>query len=151
MKISASILAIAMLTSTVCLSGEPRPEKLLAPLHDQSAIDGCSWSASSANVGKGFIFLAEHDQSRVLMNISGTDTELRLISTRGHLKKLGSVATAVYRSKIGAVVYATYRTTWLCPKDDTSESCEVTKFNATFEVSTGTKRQMVNATGDVGC
>ena len=151
MKISVPLLAVAILTPAICLSGELRPAKLLAPLHDQSAIDGCSWSASSTRVGDGFIFLGEHDQSRVLMNIGGTDTELRLISTRGHLKNLSSVATSVYRSKNGAVVYATYRTTWLCPKDHTSESCEVTRFNATYEVSTGTRRQTVNATGDVGC
>lgn len=151
MKSSALVLAIAVLPATPCLGGESRPGELLAPLHHQSAIDGCAWSASSTRLGKGFIFLAEHDQSRVLMNIGGTDTELRLVSTQGHLKELGSVATAMYRSKKGAVVYATYRTTWLCPEDDTSESCEVTRFNATYEVSTGTRRQTVHATGDVGC
>ena len=85
------------------------------------------------------------------MNIDGKDIELKRISTSGHLNKLGGVATAVYRSKQGAVVYATYKTTWVCPKDDTSESCEVTRFNATYEISTGTRHQIINATGDVGC
>ena len=151
MKISASVFSLAILIPTVCLSGELRPSKILAPLHDQTAIDGCSWSASSSRVGKGFIFLAEYDQSRVLMNIDGKDIELKRISTSGHLNKLGGVATAVYRSKQGAVVYATYKTTWVCPKDDTSESCEVTRFNATYEISTGTRHQIINATGDVGC
>jgi len=151
MKLSASVFPLAILIPTVCLSGDLRPSKILAPLHDQSAIDGCSWSASSNRVGKGVVFLAEYDQSRVLMNIDGKDTELKAISTSGHLRKLGSVATAVYRSKKGAVVFATYRTTWLCPKDDASEACEVTRFDATYEVSTGTRHQTINATGDVGC
>lgn len=97
------------------------------------------------------MFLAEYDQSKAIMNIGGSDTELRLVSTTGHLRKLGSVATATFRSSNGAVVYATYRTTWLCPKDDTSESCEVTRFNATYEVTTDKRRQTVNAIGDVGC
>ena len=151
MKIPVSIFYLAILIPTVCLSGELRPSQILAPLHDQTAIDGCSWSVSSNRIGKGFIFLAEYDQSRVLMNIGGKDTELKRISTRGHLRSLGSVATAVYRSKKGAVVYATYQATWLCPKDDTSESCEVTRFTATYEISTGTRHQTINATGDVGC
>ena len=151
MKISAYLVLIGMLIPTICHGGELRPAKLIAPLNDQSAIDGCSWSASSHRTGKGFIFLAEYDESRVLMNIAGTDTELQRISTRGHLKKLGSVATSIYRSKSGTIVYATYQTTWLCPKDDASESCEVTKFNATYEVSTGTRHQVINATGSVGC
>ena len=151
MKISVSAFSLAILIPTVCVSGELRPSKLLGPLHDQTAIDGCSWSASSSHVGEGFIFLAEYDQSRVLMNIDGKDTELKRISTNGHLRKLGGVATMVYRSKKGAVVYATYRATWLCPKDDTSESCEVTRFNATYAISTRTRRQTINATGDVGC
>ncbi|MCD9030110.1 hypothetical protein LDO26_18150 [Luteimonas sp. BDR2-5] len=149
MKISLPLLAIALLTPAVCRSGEPRSTNLIAPLHDQSAINGFSWRASSTHAGEGFIFLAEYDQSRVLMNIGGTDTELTPISTRGHLKGLGSVETSMYRSKNGAVVYATYLASWLCPKG--SDSCEVTKFNATYEVSTGTRHQIINATGDVDC
>lgn len=151
MKTSSLVLILAILLPSTCISGELRPAKLLAPLHDQSAIAGCSWSAASSRIGMGYIFLAENDQSRVLMNIDGIDTELQLISTRGHLNKIGSVETNVYRSKKGAVVYGTYRTTWLCPEDGMNESCEVTRFNATFEVTTGSRRQIVHTTGAVGC
>ena len=151
MKTSALILALTTLLPTAGISGDLRPANLVSPLRDQSAIDGCSWSASSDRIGKGYIFLAEYDQSKVLMNIDGVDTELKRISTRGHLKRIGSVLTDVYRSKAGAVVYGTYRTTWLCPEDDTDESCEVTKFKVTFEVTTGTRRQVVHTKGDVGC
>ncbi len=59
MKIPAFVLGIAILLPDACLSGELRAAKLLAPLHDQSAIDGCSWSASSSRLGKGYMFLAE--------------------------------------------------------------------------------------------
>ena len=39
MKIPAFVLGIAILLPDACLSGELRAAKLLAPLHDQSAID----------------------------------------------------------------------------------------------------------------
>ena len=151
MKISALILSLAILMPSACISGELRPTKLVLPLRDQSAIDGCSWSASSSRIGKGYIFLSEYDQSRVLMNIEGVDTELQRISTHGNLKRIGSVMRDVYRSRKGAVVYGTYRTTWLCPIDGTDESCEVTRFDVTFEVTTGSRRQIVHTKGDVGC
>ena len=151
MKTSAFILSLTTLIPNTCISGELRPANLVSPLRDQSAIDGCSWSASSSRIGKGYIFLAEYDQSRLLMNIDGVDTELRRISTLGDLKRIGSVMTDVYRSKKGAVVYSTYRTTWLCPVDGTEESCEVTRFDVTFEITTGTRRQVVHTKGDVGC
>ena len=151
MKTSALILSIAVLIPSACISGELRPAKVLSPLRDQSAIDGGSWSASSRAIGKGYIFLAEYDQSRVLMNLDGVDTELQRTSTHGNLKRIGSVMTDVYRSKKGAVVYGTYRTTWLCPLNGTGDSCEVTKFDVTFEVTTGTRRQIVHTEGSVGC
>lgn len=97
------------------------------------------------------MFLAEYDQSRVPMNIDGVDTELQLISTRGDLRRAGSILTRVYRSRKGAVVYGTYRATWLCPLGDTEDPCEVNRFDATFEVTTGTRRQTVHAQGEVGC
>ena len=149
MKILA--LAILCLAPVAGESSELVNAKLLSPLKDDGGINGCSWSASAPNIGKGFIFLAEYDQSKVRMNLNGRDTELQMVSSHGYLKDLGSVMTAVYRSESGAVVYGTFRTTWLCPKDGTDESCEVTKFNATFEATTGTRRQVVHAKGDVGC
>ncbi len=149
MKIPALVIAQLLLFSAASSGRELRETRLLAPLHNQSAIDGCSWSASSRSVGKGYIFLAEYDQSKILMNIGGVDTDLRLISSRGNLSRLGGVATDVYRSQSGTVVYATYRTTWRCPVG--RESCEVTRFDATYEVTTGSRRQVVHGTGAVGC
>lgn len=151
MKTSAFTLSLVILIPSTCISGELQPAKLVSPLREQSAIDGCSWSASSSRIGKGYIFLAEYDQSRVLMNIDGVDTELQRISTHGDLNEIGSVMTDVYRSRKGAVVYGTYRTTWLCPVDGTGEFCEVTRFDVTFEVTTGTRRQIVHTKGDMGC
>jgi hypothetical protein len=150
MKISLPILFLALLGTSVSFAGDKQQGNLVAPIADQTAIDGCSWSASSVRAGTGFIFLAEYDLSRVLMNIDGVDVELKLGSRKGHLKKLGSVANMTYRAK-GIAVDATYRTTWLCPEDDTSESCEVTRFKATYEVFKGSRHQVVHATGDVGC
>nr|CAS02448.1 putative integron gene cassette protein [uncultured bacterium] len=149
MKIPALVIAQLLLSSAPSPGRELSEARLLAPLHNQSAVDGCSWSASSRGVGKGYIFLAEYDQSKILMNIGGVDTDLRLISSRGNLSRLGSVATDVYRSQAGTVVYATYRTTWRCPVGQ--ESCEVTRFDATYEVTTGSRRQVVHGTGAVGC
>ena len=150
MKISLPVLFLALLGTSISFAGDMQQVNLVAPIADQTAIDGCSWSASSVRAGKGFIFLAEYDLSRILMNIDGVDVELKLGSRKGHLKKLGSVANMTYRAK-GIAVDATYRTTWLCPEDDTSESCEVTRFKATYEVFNGSRHQVVHATGDVGC
>ena len=149
MNISALVLVPVLLFSGASSSRELRSAKILAPLKNQSAIDGCSWSASSRSIGQGYVYLAEYDQSKILMNIDGADTDLQLVSSRGTLERLGSVATDVYRSKAGAVVYATYRTTWRCPAEN--DSCEVTRFNVTYEVTTGSRRQTIHGPGAVGC
>ena len=149
MKISAFALLTA-LVPLILFTPAKAEDHILAPLSNQSAIVDCSWSASSKRVGKGDLFQAEFDNSKAVMNINGIDTEFTRSSQHGHLQKLGSIMTAIYRAK-GVVVYATYKTTWLCPTDDTSESCEVTRFDATYEVRTGSGHQIVNATGSVGC
>ena len=149
MKILALTLVPMLLFSAVSSSRELRSARILSTLDNQSAIDGCSWSASSRSVGKGYVFLAEYDQSKILMNIDGADTDLRLVSSRGTLEKVGSVATDIYRSQAGTVVYATYRTTWICPAGN--DSCEVTRFDATYEVTTGNLRQTIHGAGAVGC
>ena len=117
-------------------------------LTDQGAIDGCAWSASSKAMGHGLVFLAEYDASKALMNIDGSDTAFKLVSVHGSLKKVGDVLEKTFRSG-GVLVKARYKATRVCPKD--SESCEVTNYAVTFDVSKGVQRQVVNATGDVGC
>ena len=149
MKTSALKL-FALLGATAICGHAHAGDKILAPLSDQSAIVDCSWGASSKRIGKGEFFQAEHDNSRAVMNLDGVDTQLTLSSQRGNLRNLGSVLTAIYRGK-ATIVYATYKTTWLCPKDETSESCEVTRFDATYEVRKSSRHQIVNAVGSVGC
>jgi hypothetical protein len=121
---------------------------LVSPLTEQDAIDGCSWSASSKELGDGFVFLAEYDDSRTLMNIDGSDIELDLVDESGNLVAVGDVLERTYQAE-GVLVNAKYTTTWVCP--DGSESCEVTRYKITFDVSKGSRRQVVQATGDVGC
>ena len=147
MRILFPIVFFSLLGSSTGFAAE---KNLVAPLNDQSAIDGCSWSASSERMGKSYIFLAEYDLSRILMNIDGIDVDLELSSRSGSIHQLGSVSRMVYQAK-GIIVRSTYKTTWVCPKDDSSESCEVTRFNATYEVSKGARHQVVYASGDVGC
>ena len=151
MKIYSLAILLGGLAPLVGAGSELINAKLLSPVIDNAGIDGCSWGASSDHVGEGSFFLAEYDLSRVRMNIDGQDTELKMVSSHGHLKQLGSVLTATFRSKRGAVVYGTFRATWLCPEEGTDESCEVTKYNASFEATTGKRRQVVHAKGDVGC
>lgn len=122
---------------------------LVAPLQNQSAIRGCSWTASAPVLGEGFVFLAEYDDSEILMNIDGSDVALELIDETGSLK-LGEVLHRNYRGP-GIAVSASYTSTWNCSMVPESESCEVTKFSATFEVKKNERTQIVQATGEVGC
>lgn len=120
----------------------------MAPLKDQHAIDGCSWSASAPALGNGLVFLAEYDESRVLMNIDGSDMELTLVEAQGELRDVGDVAERTFTS--GEVtVRARYTVTWTCPQED--ESCEVTRYSAEFTVDKDGRSETLSATGDVGC
>jgi hypothetical protein len=141
-------LAVAALAVNAHASVAAGAAHLVAPLRDQQTIDGCSWSASAATVGRGFVFLAEYDESRIVMNIGGLDIELRLVQARGQLEKVGDVLERTFIAG-DVTVRAQYRVTWVCPEDD--ESCEVTKFNATFLVTKGNESETVNAEGSVGC
>jgi hypothetical protein len=123
---------------------------LVSPLKDQDAIRGCAWSASSPQVGTGFMFLAELDESKVLMRIDGKDTVLTASEPRpvGALAKVGDTRIRTY--KAGDIsVTATYTATWVCPAGD--EGCEVTKYDVTFTVTRGGRAQEIRASGDVGC
>ncbi|MBO9717592.1 MAG: hypothetical protein J7507_12475 [Pseudoxanthomonas sp.] len=122
--------------------------QLLAPLKDQDAIYGCSWSASSPEIGPGVVLLAEADDSRTLMNIGGSDVELALVDEQGSLARAGDILERTFKAE-GIVVKARYRVTWTCPEDD--ESCEVTRFDVSFDVTSGGRRQTAKATGDFGC
>jgi hypothetical protein len=143
---SALLMLVSMMLTgnNVCAASD----RLLAPIHDQKSIEGCSWSASSSAVGNGFIYLAEMDSSKTLMNIDGVDTQLKLVSERGRLLKVGDVLDREFKGgNISVSVH--YQATWVCPEDD--KSCEVTKYKAIFDVSKGSRRQRVQANGDVGC
>jgi hypothetical protein len=123
---------------------------LLGTLKSQDAIDGCSWSASAPSIGEGFIFLAEYDQSQVLMSIAGSDVTLKRdpALARGKLAKVGSQLSEVYISP-GIRVEALFEVTSACRASDAE--CEDTRFRVTFKVRRGADSQTVRGTGDVGC
>jgi len=135
---------------TAASAAHSEPSSIVGVLKGQDAIDGCSWSAEAPAIGKGLFFLAEYDQSDVLMNLLGADVHLKrdTASTRGALKKLGETLREVYEGP-GIRVEVTYIATGLCGPKDTE--CEDTKFKAVFEVHAGDREQKVVATGDVGC
>lgn len=142
------LLLVALAVSSFALASAAGAAHLVAPLEDQQTIDGCSWSASAATIESGFIFLAEYDESRIVMNIGGSDIELKLAEAQGQLNKVGDVLERMFTAD-DVTVRARYTVTWVCPED--SESCEVTKFAATFMVTKGSQSETVNATGHVGC
>jgi hypothetical protein len=142
------LLVLALAVSSVALPAAAAAAHLVAPLKDQQVIDGCSWSASAPTIGAGFVFLAELDESRIVMNIDGWDIELKLVAAQGKLEKVGDVLERTFIAG-DATVKARYTVTWVCPED--SESCEVTKFAAKFTVTKGSQSEIVNATGPVGC
>ena len=148
MRLIKSSAVVFVLLGVTSLVWSATPNHLVVPLKDQHAIDGCAWSASAPTVGSGFVFLGEIDDSRSLMNIGGSDVDLALTSEHGTLKKVGDVLERTFKAQ-GVLVRAKYRVTWICPKGD--DSCEVTRFNVSFNVSKGSKQQTVRATGEVGC
>lgn len=144
MRIALGVLVFASCAAIAADTG------LVSPLKEQDAIRGCAWSASSSEVGPGFMFLAELDESKVLMRIDGADTVLTAVGPRPSraLNKVGDKLARTY--KAGDIsVTATYTATWVCPDGD--EGCEVTKYDVTFTVSRGARMQTVRASGDVGC
>ena len=145
MKLSRAFGFILILSAANASAAQPA---LVAPLKDQNAIQGCAWSASAPSIGNGFVFLGEIDDSVNLMNIGGRDVKLSLRSSSGELSTIGDTMRRTFAAP-GISVVATYRVNWTCPKD--SDSCEVTRFKATFDVKVGKKHQRVVGEGDVGC
>jgi hypothetical protein len=146
--------SLALLAVTTLLSISPAraaaQEALVGALREQDAIEGCSWSASSPDVGEGFVFLAERDESVIIMNIGGVDVRLSLDSSSdaGSLSRVGDRLTKVYTAA-STRVEARFTATWICPPDQ--EGCEVTRFIVTFHVRRGNEAQTVEAVGAVGC
>ncbi len=145
MKLSQATCAVLLMLTVGANASQP---KLVGPLQDQDAIQGCAWSASAPGLGEGFVFLGEIDDSVNLMNIGGKDVALSLKSSTGDLSKLGDTQKRTFTAP-GISVVATFKVNWACPED--SESCEVTRFKAVFDVTAGKKYQRVVGTGDVGC
>ena len=144
----ASLLFVALVVTTG--AGVHSQQRLVGTLQNQRVIQGCSWSASSPDVGPGFILRAEHDESIIFMNIDGTDVRLDLdpSSGAGFPARIGERVTKVYTAD-SIRVEAVYTTTWVCPPNQ--EGCEVTRFDVTFVVQRGNQTETVKGAGDVGC
>jgi hypothetical protein len=146
------LLALLPAPLLVSLSGEARP--MVAPLIKQDAIRGCSWQAwtatpSSARGGSPFIFLADRNDSRAVMNIDGSDVALKVEGKSGPLPKIGDVIERRYGAP-GIEVKATYKITSDC-SESRNESCEVSGYSVTLEVTKDGRTQVVQAMGAVGC
>jgi hypothetical protein len=122
---------------------------LIAQINDQNVIRGCSWSASAPSLGRELIFLAERDESKVIMNIDGTDVQLAVLKKSGKLQAIGDVLERTYGAP-GIEVKARYKVTSDC-SGNASEACEVTGFTVTFEVTKNGRSQTVQAAGESGC
>lgn len=145
-----SIDKLAAFTLAFCIGGIDAAEQppLLAQLQNQDRVPGCAWLATAPSLGEGYMFMAEYDDSAAWMNIAGDDVLLELVEERGALKSVGDVMERIYRAA-GVEVLARYQVTWVCPED--SENCEVTRFGATYEVTTADHIQIVAASGAMGC
>jgi len=145
---------VMLLVLTAAAAAEPNA--LVGYLKDPRAIRGCTWSAwipskslSSARIGEGFIFLADRDDSRALMNIGGKDVTLAVEGAFSRLPVRGEVLSRTYRAP-GIEVRAEYTTTDDCSKSN-NEACEVSTYSVRFEVQQGGQTQVVSAIGTVGC
>ncbi len=122
---------------------------LVGQIKQQNVIRGCALTASSTVVGGGLILLAERDESQVIMNIDGVDVQLKVVGKSGKLQVVGDVLERIYRAP-GIEVKARYKVTADCSAS-TSESCEVTGFTVTFDVSKDGRMQAIQAVGESGC
>jgi len=139
-------LALTIGFPVACVAAQP---ELVAEVRDQHIIRGCSWSASAPSLGRGLIFLAERDESKIIMNIDGTDVQLTVLKKSGKLQAIGDVVERTYGAP-GIEVKARYKVTSDC-SGSSSEACEVTGFKATFKVSKNGQTQTIQASGESGC
>lgn len=147
MKIETFLALMTFVACSISAHAAEQPP-LLAPLENQDRVQGCAWLASAPSLGEGYMFMAEYDDSAAWMNIAGDDVVLELVEERGTLQSVGDVMERTYRAP-GVDVLGRYEVTWVCPAD--TESCEVTRFGATFEVTTADHIQIVAASGAMGC
>ncbi|WP_462116762.1 hypothetical protein, partial [Lysobacter xanthus] len=119
----------------------------VGPLKQQNAAYDCYWTAQAPALGPREIFLASaEDGSWAAMNIGGRDVSLRLLSERGSLLP-GHVLVRTFAAR-GTRVVARFKVTQACAAGD---SCENQDYKVIFEVTQGKRRQIVRATGSVGC
>lgn len=140
----------AFATLALCAASTHAAEHppLLAELKNQDRAPGCAWLATAPSLGDDYMFIAEYDDSAAWMNIEGDDVVLELVEERGKLQSVGDVMERIYKAP-GVEVLGRYEVTWVCPAD--TENCEVTRFGATFEVTTKDRIQIVAASGAAGC
>lgn len=144
--IRAGLPVISVLVSVSCLAGQA---ELIAKVRDQGFVRGCSWTATAPSLGNGVIFLAERDESKIIMNIDGADVQLEVLKKSGKLQVEGDVLERTYGAP-GIEVKARYKVTYDCSAS-ASESCEVTEFTATFQVRKDGRTQTIQAAGSSGC
>jgi hypothetical protein len=149
--IASLLLAVLPVAGSVALSAAATP--LVAPLIKQDAIRGCSWQAwiptPSSPRTAPFIFLADRDDSRAVMNVDGSDVFLKVEGKSGPLPKVGDVIERKYGAP-GIEVKATYKVTSDC-SDSPNESCEASGYSVTLEVKKDGGTRVVQAMGAVGC
>jgi hypothetical protein len=132
--------------SISCLAGQP---SLIGEVQDRGIIRGCSWHATASSLKNGVIFLAERDESIIIMNIDAADVRLQVTEKSGKLQARGDVLERTYVAP-GITVKARYIVTSDCSAS-ASEACEVIGFTATFKVSKSGQFQTIQASGESGC
>lgn len=144
---SISRLALGLYFASIsCLAGQ---SSLIGQVKDRGFIRGCSWQATASSLKDGVIFLAERDESKIIMNIDGADVQLQVAEKSGRLKARGDVLERTYVAP-GIKVKARYKVTSDC-SGSTNEACEVIGFTATFNVSKSGQSQTIQAAGESGC
>jgi hypothetical protein len=145
-KALASIAVVILACSITNVFGA----NLVGKLNDPNAIEGCGWDATSNSLGNAVIFLAEYDESVIIMNINRKDVHLKLDprQTTGNINKVGDRLTSVYTAP-GIIVKAVYTVTSTCPEND--DSCEVTEFDVVYTARAGNVSEVVKGHGEVGC
>ena len=143
-----------MLAGQPVLSDSAR-QPLFEPLPPASVFTGCGCTFStrpdSAGSEAAVLFSSDYKGSA---RIASRGAVIQLLADRPDTdcrpSRVGSRCILKYRSSDARVVIKA-RATWVCPADDTSESCEVVRLGGRMAGGADDLEESVEVNGECGC
>jgi len=149
------IVILGVLLSSLPAIAEPLDQALIEPLPASAAFRGCGCTFTSPAVSSApeaaIVFSSNYDGSA---RIASRGAIVDLTATRPDVDcqpaRAGGRCALKYRGN-GLRVVIKARATWVCPDDDTSESCEVVRLSGQMTAQVADVERTVEVSGDCGC